>query len=115
MTWEAYETVAEDSAREARAREREALNRGIDRLEQLQKGSLSTEGRIESLLYVRRLWAIFIGDLSHPDNGLPDQLRADIISIGLWVIKEADRLLADKSNDTMQLIEINRIIRDALS
>jgi flagellar biosynthesis activator protein FlaF len=115
MTWEAYETVAEDSGREARARERQALSLGIDRLEQLKSGLFSTEDFIESLLYVRRLWSIFIEDLSHPENGLPDQLRADIISIGLWVVKEADRLREEKSNDVKQLIEINRLMRDSLS
>lgn len=67
-----------------------------------------------SLLYVRRLWTIFIEDLAHPENALPEKLRADIISIGLWVVKEADRLREEKSNDVMQLIEINRLIRDAL-
>jgi flagellar protein FlaF len=114
MTWEAYELVAEDSGREARHREREALSLGIDRLERLRNGLSSNEDFIESLLYVRRLWAIFIEDLSHPENGLPEQLRADIISIGLWVVKEADRLRGERSNDVKQLIEINRLIRDAL-
>jgi flagellar protein FlaF len=72
------------------------------------------EDQVQSLLYVRRLWTIFIEDLAHPENGLPEQLRADIISIGLWVVKEADRLREERSNDVMQLIEINRLIRDAL-
>jgi flagellar biosynthesis activator protein FlaF len=63
---------------------------------------------------VRRLWAVFIEDLSHPDNGLPDKLRADIISIGLWIVKEADRVREAKSNDVVQLIEVNAMIRDAL-
>jgi flagellar protein FlaF len=114
MTWEAYETLAEDSSREARARERQALSLGIDRLERLKEGPLSAEDFVQSLLYVRRLWAIFIEDLSHPENGLPEQLRADIISIGLWVVKETDRLREQKSNDVVQLIEINRLMRDAL-
>jgi flagellar biosynthesis activator protein FlaF len=114
MTWEAYEAVAEDSGREARTRERQALSLGIDRLERLQKGFFSGEDLIESLLYVRRLWTIFIEDLAHPENGLPDKLRADIISIGLWIVKEADRLREERSNNVIQLIEINRLIRDSL-
>ena len=114
MTFEAYDTVVEDSSREARSRERQALSLGIDRLERLQKGFFSAEDLIESLLYVRRLWAVFIEDLAHPENGLPEKLRADIISIGLWVVKEADRLREEKSNEVMPLIEINRLIRDAL-
>lgn len=114
MTFEAYATVVDESGYEARGRERQALSLGIDRLERLQKGPFSFEDHVQSLLYVRRLWTIFIEDLSHPENGLPDKLRADIISIGLWVIKEADRLREEKSADVMQLIEINRLIRDGL-
>lgn len=114
MTFEGYETVVEDSGYEARGRERQALSLGIDRLERLQKERYSMEDQVQSLLYVRRLWTIFIEDLAHPENGLPEQLRADIISIGLWVVKEADRLREERSNDVMQLVEINRMIRDAL-
>jgi flagellar protein FlaF len=114
MTFGAYDTVVDDSSNEARGRERQALSIGIDRLERLQQGFFSNEDQVESLLYVRRLWAIFIEDLSHPDNGLPDKLRADIISIGLWIVKEADRLREEKSNDVVQLIEVNCMIRDAL-
>src|SRR5205085_1335533 len=87
MTFEAYETVADESGYEARCRERQALSLGIDRLERLQKGRCSFEDLVASLLYVRRLWTIFIEDLAHPENGLPEKLRADIISIGLWVVK----------------------------
>lgn len=114
MTFEAYETVVEDSGYEARERERQALSLGIDRLERLQNERFSREDQVQSLLYVRRLWTIFIEDLAHPENGLPEQLRADIISIGLWVVKEADRLREERSNDVTQLVEINRMIRDAL-
>jgi flagellar protein FlaF len=115
MTFEAYDTVVEDSGFEARGRERQALSLGIDRLERLQNEQrFSMEDQVQSLLYVRRLWTIFIEDLAHPENGLPEQLRADIISIGIWVVKEADRLREERSNDVMQLVEINRLIRDAL-
>ncbi|QOZ07648.1 flagellar biosynthesis regulator FlaF [Bradyrhizobium sp. CCBAU 51765] len=114
MTFEAYEAVVDESGYEARSRERQALTLGIDRLERIQKGRFSAEDLVESLLYVRRLWTIFIEDLAHPENGLPDKLRAEIISIGLWVVKEADRLREQRSNDVVQLIEINRLIRDAL-
>ncbi|MHC2625601.1 flagellar protein FlaF [Bradyrhizobium huanghuaihaiense] len=114
MTFEAYASVVDESGYEARGRERQALSLGIDRLERLQTGHYSFEDHVQSMLYVRRLWTIFIEDLSHPENGLPEKLRAEIISIGLWVIKEADRLREERSDDVAQLIEINRLIRDAL-
>jgi flagellar protein FlaF len=114
MTFEAYEAVVDDSGYEARGRERQALSLGIDRLERIQKGRFSFEDLVESLLYMRRLWTIFIEDLAHPENGLPEKMRADIISIGIWIVKESDRLREERSSDVMQLIEINRLIRDAL-
>lgn len=114
MTREAYEAVVQDSGQEARARERMALSLGIDRLERLQGDQFSNEHLVEALLYIRRLWLIFIEDLSHPENGLPERLRADVISVGLWIIKEADRLRELKSNDVLRLVEVNRLIRDAL-
>jgi flagellar protein FlaF len=114
MAWDAYDTVVEDSGQEARTRERQALSLGIDRLERLRKGAFSNEDFIESLLYIRRLWIILIEDLGHPENGFPDKLRADIISIGVWIVREADRLREERSNDVTGLIEINSLIRDAL-
>ena len=114
MTLNAYDTVVEDSGHEARSRERQALSQGIDRLERLRKDVFSNEDLIESLLYIRRLWTLLIEDLGHPENGFPEKLRADIISIGLWVVKEADRLREERSNDVTGLIEINSLIRDAL-
>jgi flagellar protein FlaF len=114
MTFEAYESVVDESGYEARGRERQALSLGIERLERIERDGFSFEELVKSLLYVRRLWTVFIEDLSHPENGLPEQLRADIISIGLWIIKEADRLREQRSGAVMQLIEINRLIRDAL-
>lgn len=114
MTWDAYDTVVEDSGHEARTRERQALSLGIDRLERLRQGTFSNEDFVASLLYIRRLWTLLIEDLSHPENGFPEKLRADIISIGLWIVKEADRLREERSNDVAGLIEINRLIRDAL-
>jgi flagellar protein FlaF len=115
MTWEAYTTVAEDSSQEARSRERALLSRGIDGLERIRGGTLQPGELIDALHFIRRLWMVFIEDLSRPDNGLPEKLRADIISIGLWVVREADLIQHQGSGDVTQLIEINRLIRDALA
>jgi flagellar biosynthesis activator protein FlaF len=57
MTFEAYETVVEDSGREARARERTALSSAIDRLEKLKTGTSSAEESVMGLLH-RALGAV---------------------------------------------------------
>lgn len=110
-----YDAVIEDSSREARARERLALSRGIDLLKQLQGGGLPPNEETEALLYIRRLWTFFVLDLSSSQNGLPDKLRAELISIGLWIIKEADRVREQKSTEVTELVLINTVIRDSLT
>lgn len=114
MTYASYEAVMEDSGQEARARERQALSRGIDMLKRLQNGALQPAEATEALLYIRRLWEFFIDDLSSPANGLPEKLRAELISIGLWVIRDAERVRQAQSADVGDLVTINTVIRDAL-
>lgn len=115
MTLSSYDAVIEDSGQEARGREREALNHGIDLLTRLRGGRLAPPQDAEALLFIRKLWTFFVQDLSSERNGLPEKLRAELISIGLWVIGEADRVREARSTDVDELIGINIIIRDALA
>jgi flagellar biosynthesis activator protein FlaF len=110
----AYNEVIEDSRQTMRARERQAMDRVIAMLRAAQeKGALSRE-RVEALFYLRRLWTIFLDDLKDPNNELPEQLRAGIISIGIWMMKEIDRARGRQTDDLTPMIEINEIIRDGL-
>jgi flagellar biosynthesis activator protein FlaF len=111
----AYNEVIEDSRQSMRARERQAMERVIGMLREAQrKGPLSRE-RVDALFYLRRLWMIFLDDLKDPNNELPAQLRAGIISIGIWMMKEIDRVRGGLTDDLGPMIEINEIIRDGLN
>ncbi len=110
----AYNEVVEESRQTLRARERAAMDRVIGMLRLAQeKGPLSRE-RVDALFYLRRLWMIFLDDLKDPNNELPDQLRAGIVSIGIWMMKEIDRVRSRATDDLAPMIEINEIIRDGL-
>ena len=110
----AYNEVIEDSRQTMRARERQAMDRVIAMLRTAEeKGPESREG-IEALFYLRRLWTIFLSDLNDPNNELPDQLRAGIISIGIWMMKEIDRVRGGAAADLKAMIQINELIRDGL-
>ena len=110
----AYNEVIEDSRQTMRARERAAMDRVIGMLRAArEKGPLSRE-RVEALFYLRRLWTIFLDDLKDPNNELPEQLRAGIISIGIWMMKEIERVRGRLTDDLTPMIEINELIRDGL-
>jgi len=110
----AYNDVIEDSHQALRARERAAMDRLIGMLRSAQEKGPQSRELIDALFYLRRLWAIFIDDLNDPNNELPTQLRAGIISIGVWMMKEIDRVRGGLTDDLTPMIEINELIRDGL-
>jgi flagellar protein FlaF len=110
----AYNEVIEDSRQTMRARERQAMDRVIAMLRTAHEKGPGSRERVEALFYLRRLWMIFLNDLNDPNNELPEQLRAGIISIGIWMMKEIDRVRGGATNDLSPMIEINALIRDGL-
>jgi flagellar biosynthesis activator protein FlaF len=109
-----YAEIASDSAKSAREKEREALEAAIAKLTVAKaRGPLSAEA-FEATAFVRRLWTIFIADLGNDDNGLAPDLRASLISIGIWIRREADLIDQGKSTNFDGVIDVNRIIADGL-
>lgn len=109
-----YADVLENSPELARERERKVFERSIELLKAAdEKGPKSREA-IEALAYCRRIWATFLEDLASPENQLPKELRAEIISIGLWVIREAENIRLGKSSDFKPLIEVSTALQEGL-
>jgi flagellar protein FlaF len=109
-----YAEVLGDAGVESRAREQLAFDHALELLSVAElRGSTSPEA-LTAISYIQKLWNFMIEDLAKPENALADQLRGDLISVGLWVIREADRILADPSKTFGALIEVNRTIREGL-
>ena len=111
----AYNDIIDESPKAMRAQEKMALDRVILLLREAQAAGPGAMSKVNALYQLRRLWSVFLEDLSNPDNALPERLRAGIISIGIWVNREIDRLMTGASSDLSPLIEINEIIRDGLN
>ncbi len=109
-----YAETLEDNPQDSRNRERQALDRAIELMEIARPKGRNSRESIEAIHYVRKLWMILIEDLVNPENDLPDVVKADLISIGIWVTKETDLIGAGKSESFDCLIEICGIVRDGL-
>lgn len=110
-----YTETMDEICADERLNEVEALNIVIAKLETARaKGARSVEA-IDALYYTRRLWAFFMENLADEANALPTTLRAELISVGIWVVKEAERLRQDEIESFDDLIQINGIIRDSLN
>lgn len=109
-----YAEVQKDDLAEAKDRERQLLTRSIELLtEAREKGARSREA-LDALFFLRRVWVRFIEDLGSSENELDAELRANLISVGIWIIKEGEKIRAGQSNNFDGIIEISSIIRDGL-
>ena len=109
-----YAEVLEETPQTARERERLALQHSIDLLKIAGEKGPSSREAIDAIYFVRRVWAFLIEDLAKPENDLPAQLRADLISVGLWILKEAEQVRLGNSTNFKGLMEVSQLIADGL-
>jgi len=75
--------------------------------------AVSLQERLNAVLRNEKVWNVFLADLSHPENGLPRNLKGAIASLALWVMRET-RLILDTDAPLDDLILINRQIMAGL-
>ena len=62
----------------------------------------------------RRMWSTLAADCGIEGNGLPDTLRAGIISLSIWVSKYSSQVV--RNNEPIDpLIDINRTVMEGLA
>lgn len=69
---------------------------------------------INALDWNRRMWSTLSADCSVKGNGLPNELRASIISLSMWVSKHSSAI--SRGEETVSdLIQVNKTIMEGLS
>jgi len=91
-----YAEIMEDDVADARDRERHS------------------QDAVEALYFTRRLWIRFVEDLGAAENQLDPELRANLISIAIWILKETEKIRNRQSDNFQAIIDITTIIRDGL-
>jgi flagellar biosynthesis activator protein FlaF len=61
----------------------------------------------------RRLWSLLAQDCASEDNSLPKPVRAQIISLSMWVSRHSSAVL-QSGEDIDPLIEVNRTVMQGL-
>jgi len=70
--------------------------------------------RVDALDWNRRVWTTLSEDCINPGNGLPETLRASIISLAIWVGRHTSAVIR-RQEDIEPLIEVNRMIMQGLA
>ncbi len=109
-----YADILADDVDDSRARERQALDQAAALLLHAAEGAPGSAEEVKALDFTTELWALFIKDLAHPGNAMPDTLRASLMSIGLGVMAECHRVAIGESRDLVAVADICGIVRDGL-
>jgi flagellar protein FlaF len=78
-----------------------------------QSAGASGNGLIDALDWNRRLWSTLAVDCMDEGNKLPNPLRAQIISLSIWVTKYSSQVMQQGAS-LEPLIDINRSIMQGL-
>lgn len=109
-----YVSMLEDNAERIRENERRAFDTAITKLKLAQQAGKGTRESVEALLFVNQLWTILLEDLADQGNGLPDSLKASLISIGIWMLRRAEDIRQGRLDDFSTMIEVSETIRKGL-
>ena len=114
MSLQAYQRAAEqaEGPKQTEFRLFGIVTRAL--MDAAQKDEKDFSGRMRALHWNRRLWSALAADCANPDNSLPMDLRANIISLSIWVDKHTSNVMRQQ-HSIQPLIDINRIIMQGLS
>ena len=109
-----YAEIMEDGVAVSKDRERQVLERSIALLKAAVTAGGYGKEAVEAVYFTRRVWIRFIEDLGNPENELEDELRANLISIAIWILKEIEKIRKRESTNFQGIIDITTIIKDGI-
>jgi flagellar biosynthesis activator protein FlaF len=114
MSLQAYQQVSAraESPRELEYRLFGQVTRAL--IEAADADPLDFKTRMDALDWNRRLWSTLATDCASADNGLPVPVRAQIISLSLWVNKHTSAVMR-RTEEFGPLIDLNRIMMQGLA
>ena len=110
-----YAEIMEEGVSVSKDRERQVLDRSVALLKAaMASGNGYGPEAVEAVYFTRRVWIRFIEDLGNPENQLEEELRANLISIAIWILKEVEKIRKRESTNFQGIIDITTIIKDGI-
>ena len=109
-----YEEALSESGGRQRENERLAIEQSVAMLKSAEKAGPKSREAIDAICFLNRLWSFLLEDLVKPDNALPEEVRAKLISIGIWMLREAEAISSGQSRNFSGLIDISNVIAEGL-
>jgi flagellar biosynthesis activator protein FlaF len=115
MYMKLYEQIAEDTSERIRNNEVRAIEHSIALMKKAHDSHMVARDVVEAVFFVNRLWCVLLEDLASRENGLPEALRAKLISIGIWMLRAVEDIRQNRAKNFEPLITISQTIATGLT
>lgn len=114
MSKASYNEIIEESSTSARQQEAAAIAHSITLMNAADADDSQPKESVVAIHFTRRLWELLLRDLASPENGLPRELRADLISIGLGILRDLEKIRQREKENFETTISLSKIIIEGL-
>lgn len=92
------------------------LMKAAKKLQDIRDDALNDKAALEeALIYNRKLWSVFVGSVTGRDNELPQTIKNNIASLGVFIFKQTHETKTAPAPEKLDsLIAINREIAAGL-
>ncbi|MBL4600393.1 MAG: flagellar biosynthesis regulator FlaF [Rhizobiaceae bacterium] len=111
---QAYTESMEDGQETARSQEREVLGSSIRLMREADASPDHHGKRVEAIYFTTRLWSHFLNDLVSADNVNSDEMKAGLISIGIFIMRHIEKMRQDKTQKFGPVVDVSKTIYDGL-
>jgi len=114
MFMQAYEDVLEDEQDSLRSGEAAILDRTIRMMLESDRNPQDKMTRTKTIHFITQVWSYFLNDLASSENATPNELKASLISIGIFIMKYLENMRNENSLIFGPVMEISQNIREGL-
>ncbi|MEM8649732.1 MAG: flagellar biosynthesis regulator FlaF [Pseudomonadota bacterium] len=115
MFMQAYQDMMEDDQTSQRSEEREMITETINLMRASDQQPDDRVLRSKAIHLTSQLWNYFLNDLVSEENETPRELKASIISIGIFIVKHLERMRLEKTLAFKPVADISETIREGLN
>jgi flagellar biosynthesis activator protein FlaF len=110
-----YAEALADDPRHSRGSEKQALMQLVEMLRVAEGAGPQSRAAIDALFAFNTIWSAILEDLVDPANDLPVDVKGRLVSIGIFLIKEAELVRSGRSTNFAALRDVTMTIAEGLA
>lgn len=114
MFIQAYNEATEGEQQSVRESEKDIITQTIDMMRHSDENAADKQSRITALHFTMHVWSYFLNDLISDENQTEDQLKASLISIGIFIVKHLEKMRKEPDVEFRPIREISETILEGM-